>query len=95
MRFIKLFIVILIMLLGAVFTVLNADPVEVNYYFGRREIPLSLILTIALGFGVVLGVLAGMGKVLGLKREIHKLKRRSQLVSEEVNNLRALPLKEQ
>ncbi|MES9971155.1 MAG: lipopolysaccharide assembly protein LapA domain-containing protein [Candidatus Thiodiazotropha sp.] len=95
MRFIKLFIVILIMLLGAVFTVLNADLVEVNYYFGRREIPLSLILTITLGLGVVLGVLAGMGKVLGLKREIHKLKRRSQLVSEEVNNLRALPLKEQ
>ncbi|MEW8030496.1 MAG: lipopolysaccharide assembly protein LapA domain-containing protein [Candidatus Thiodiazotropha sp.] len=95
MRFIKLFIVILIMMLGAVFAVLNADPVEINYYFGRRDLPLSLILTSALGLGVVLGVLAGMGRVLGLKREIHSLKRRSQMVSEEVNNLRALPLKEQ
>jgi putative membrane protein len=95
MRFIKLFIVILIMILGAVFTVLNADPVEINYYFGSRDLPLSLILTIALGLGVLLGVLAGMGKVLGLKRELHSLKRRSQMVSEEVNNLRALPLKEQ
>ncbi|MET0003700.1 MAG: LapA family protein [Candidatus Thiodiazotropha sp.] len=95
MRFIKLFIVILIMMLGAVFTVLNADPVEINYYFGHRDFPLSLILTIALGLGVILGVLAGMGRVLGLKREIHSLKRRSQMVSEEVKNLRALPLKEQ
>ncbi|MES9849773.1 MAG: LapA family protein, partial [Candidatus Thiodiazotropha sp.] len=51
MRFIKLFIVILIMMLGAVFTVLNADPVEINYYFGHRDLPLSLILTIALGLG--------------------------------------------
>jgi putative membrane protein len=95
MRFIKLFIVILIMMLGAVFAVLNADLVEINYYFGRRELPLSLILTIALGLGVLLGVLAGMGRVLRLKRELHSLKRRSQMVSEEVNNLRALPLKEQ
>jgi putative membrane protein len=95
MRFIKLFIVILIMMLGAVFAVLNADPVEINYYFGSRDLPLSLILTIALGLGVLLGVLAGMGRVLGLKRELQSLKRRSQMVSEEVNNLRALPLKEQ
>jgi putative membrane protein len=95
MRFIKLFIVILIMMLGAVFTVLNADPVEINYYFGSRDLPLSLLLTIALGLGVLLGVLAGMGRVLRLKRELQSLKRRSQMVSEEVNNLRALPLKEQ
>jgi putative membrane protein len=95
MRFIKLFIIMLIMLLGAVFTVLNADLVEINYYLGRRELPLSLILTIALGLGVLLGVLAGMGRVLALKRELNSLKRRSQMVNEEVNNLRALPLKEQ
>jgi putative membrane protein len=95
MRFIKLFIIMLIMLLGAVFTVLNADPVKINYYLGHRELPLSLILTIALGLGVVLGVLAAMGRVLALKRELNSLKRRSQMVSEEVNNLHALPLKEQ
>jgi putative membrane protein len=95
MRLIKLFIIILIMLLGAVFAVLNADSVEINYYFGQWDIPLCLILTIALGLGVILGVLAGMGRVLGLKRELNSLKRRTQMVSEEVNNLRALPLKEQ
>ncbi|MBT2969506.1 MAG: DNA recombination protein RecN [gamma proteobacterium symbiont of Ctena orbiculata] len=95
MRFIKLVVVILIMIVGAVFAVLNADPVGFNYYFGSLDLPLSLIVTIALGLGVVLGVLAGTGKVLALKREIHGLKRRSQMVSEEVNNLRALPLKEQ
>ncbi|MES9993622.1 MAG: LapA family protein [Candidatus Thiodiazotropha sp.] len=95
MRFIKLVIIILIMIVGAAFAVLNADPVGFNYYFGIRDLPLSLIVTIALGMGVVLGVLAGTGKVLALKREIHTLKKRSQMVSEEVNNLRALPLKEQ
>ncbi|MCU7882022.1 MAG: DUF1049 domain-containing protein [Candidatus Thiodiazotropha sp. (ex Lucinoma aequizonata)] len=97
MRFIKLFVVILIMMLGAVFTVLNADMIEVNYYFGSRELPLSLILTAALWMGVILGVIAiaGMGRVFGLKRKVNLLKRRGQVVSEELKNLRALPLKEQ
>ncbi|MCU7906420.1 MAG: LapA family protein [Candidatus Thiodiazotropha sp. (ex Epidulcina cf. delphinae)] len=95
MRFIKLFLIILIMMLGAVFAVLNVDPVRINYYFGSGDLPLSLLLTAALGVGVVLGILSNMGRVLGLKREIHSLKRRSRMVSEEVDNLRALPLKEQ
>lgn len=92
MRFIKLFVVILIMMFGAVFAVLNSDPVVVNYYFGSREFPLSLVLTLVLGGGVLLGVFSSMGRIVGLKREIQNLKRRSEMVSKEVNNLRALPL---
>jgi hypothetical protein len=44
--------------------------------------------------GVLLGLFSGMGRIVGLKREIQTLKRRSEMVSKEVNNLRALPLKE-
>ncbi|MES9830739.1 MAG: LapA family protein [Candidatus Thiodiazotropha sp. DIVDIV] len=94
MRFIKLFLVIFIMMFGAVFAVLNSDSVPVNYYFGSRELPLSLVLTLVLGAGVILGLVSSMGRIVGLKREIQSLKRRSEMVSKEVNNLRALPLKE-
>jgi lipopolysaccharide assembly protein A len=94
MRFIKLFILIFVMLFGAVFTVLNSETIPVNYYFGTRDMPLSLVLTLVLGVGVLLGLLSGMGRIVGLKREIQMLKRRSEMVSKEVNNLRALPLKE-
>jgi putative membrane protein len=82
------------MIFGAVFAVLNSDPVPVNYYFGSQDIPLSLVLTLVLGVGVLLGLFSSMGRVIGLKREIHNLKRRSEMVSKEVNNLRALPLNE-
>ena len=94
MRFIKLLLLMIIMIFGAVFAVLNSDSVQVNYYFGSRDLPLSLVLTMVFGVGVVLGVVSGMGRVVGLKREIQNLRRRSEMVSKEVNNLRALPLKE-
>jgi len=94
MRIVKLFILMVVMLLGAVFTALNADPVPFNYYFGSRELPLSLIMTGALGLGVLLGILSCMGLIFGIKRENLSLRRKSQLASQEVNNLRALPLKD-
>jgi putative membrane protein len=94
MRIIKLALILIIMLLGVVFTVLNADPVQFNYYFGSREIPLSLVMTAALGVGALLGVLSCMGVMFGLKRENLSLKRQSQMANQEVMNLRALPLKD-
>lgn len=94
MRIVKLFLLMVVMMLGAVFTVLNADSVQFNYYFGSRELPLSLIMTAALGVGVLLGMVSCMGLMFGMKRENLSLRRKSQLASQEVNNLRALPLKD-
>jgi putative membrane protein len=94
MRIIKLILLMLIVMLGAVFAVLNAEPVQFNYYFGSRELPLSLIMTMALGAGALLGIFACMGLMFGMKRENIQLRRKSQLASQEVNNLRALPLKD-
>ena len=95
MRVLKLLFLLLVMLLGASFTVLNAEPVPFNYYFGSRELPLSLIVTIALGVGVVIGILSGVWLLLGLKRENAGLRRRSRMARQEVSNLRALPLNDQ
>ena len=94
MHIIKLFFIITIMMLGAVFAVLNAEPVLFNYYFGSRELPLSLIITAALGAGVLIGILSGIGMVLGLKRENASLKQRARLANEEVKNLRSIPLQD-
>ncbi len=94
MRIIKLLFILIIMMLGAVFAVLNADPVVFNYYFGSRPLPLSLIMTCALGAGIVIGILSSIGLVLGLKREIASLKQRARLANEEVRNLRNLPLQD-
>jgi len=94
-RFLKLLFFILAMMVGAAFTVLNAEPVLFNYYFGSREFPLSVILIGTLGLGIFLGILSGLNTMLGLKRKNSILRRRSRLVDEEVKNLRSLPLKDQ
>ena len=95
MRLLKLLVILLLMVLGAAFAVMNAVTVPVDYYFGRRELPLPVMLLGALGVGALLGILAGLGTILGLKRDNARLRRRERLAVEEVNNLRSIPLREQ
>jgi len=43
-RLLKLLFILLVMMLGSAFAVMNAETVMLNYYFGSREIPLSVVL---------------------------------------------------
>ena len=67
---------VLLVIIGLSFAVLNAEPVDLHYYFGDRQIPLSLIVVAALTVGAVFGMLAMTGIVLRLKRQLSTLKKR-------------------
>ena len=90
---IKLLLLLALMLLGASFAVINDAPVVVDLYFIRPELPLSMLLLLVLGGGILLGGLAGMVYFLRVKRENADLRRKSRLVSEEIKSLRAMPVK--
>ncbi len=90
---IKLLFLLLFMILGASFAIINDAPVVVDLYFITPELPLSLLLLFALGCGIVLGGLAGMVYFMRVKKENADLKRKTRLVSEEVKNLRTMPLR--
>jgi len=90
---IKLLLLLGFMVVGASFAIINDVPVTVDLYFIRPELPLSLLLLFALGSGIVLGGLAGVVYFMRVKKENADLKRKSRLVSEEVKNLRAMPIK--
>lgn len=47
-------LVILALVLGLAFAVLNAQPVAFNFYIGSVELPLSLMLTAAMVIGTLL-----------------------------------------
>ncbi|MCG8427881.1 MAG: LapA family protein [Chromatiales bacterium] len=94
MRFLKLIFILLIMIIGAALAVMNADPVQLNYYFGSIELPLSVVLVGSIATGAALGLLATLGGFFRLKRQNMELKRKAKLASQEVNNLRSIPIKD-
>lgn len=87
-----LFLILLI--LGLSFAVLNAGSVPLNYYLGKVELPLALVVVAALAVGAILGVLVSLGMVLRLKRQVRQLRRQVQTAEKEVTNLRTIPLKD-
>ena len=94
MRVIKLVLVLAIMLLGVAFAVQNADMVNIDYYFGVQELPLALVIIAALIAGAVLGVISCMGVMMRLRHEAGDLRRKQKLSQQEIDNLRALPIKD-
>lgn len=94
MRWISYLIFLLVVLLGISFAVLNAKPVVINYYIATREMPLSLLLVIALGAGLLLGWITNVLFWIRMKAENHRLKRQLVTLEKEVSNLRTSPLKD-
>lgn len=68
----------IIVIIVALFSVINVEPVEVNFLFGKNEWPLVLVILFsALLGGLVIGTV-GMYKIYQLKLEIRKLKKKIQ-----------------
>ena len=66
--------VLFLMLL--LFALKNTEPVTLRFFFGESwQVPLVLLLLIFFAFGAVLGVLAGVSRLLQHRREILALKR--------------------
>lgn len=87
--------IVLIALLGVVFAILNAEPVQFNYYFGSAQAPFSLAIIIAMLLGAILGLLAGLGMIMKAKRQVSRLRRSAETTEKEIANLRAIPIKNQ
>ena len=93
-RIVGLLFLLVVLILGLFFGLLNSDPVPLNYYLGTRELPLSLLLVLAVLVGAVCGALASLGIVLRMRRENSRLRKQIRLSEKEVANLRAIPLKD-
>jgi len=93
-RIVIFVLLLLVTLLGLSFALMNAESVQLNYYFGTLQAPLSLVVVLAIIIGAGLGVLASLGIVVRQKRELAKLHKSAKIAKEEVSNLRSLPLKD-
>lgn len=94
MRIISSIFILLIILLGITFATLNSQLVTINYYVGHRDMPLSMLLVIAFVTGCLLGLIVAGWIAFRTKMQNRKLRKRLKLAEKEVENLRAIPLKD-
>ena len=95
MRLLMLLIYLVLILLGVSFAALNASPVAVNLYFRTINMPISVLMTIMLGIGLLVGFLLFLYRYWRLKVDYLKLRNQLKLTEKEIKNLRAIPLKNQ
>jgi lipopolysaccharide assembly protein A len=93
MRVFSYAVLLIIMILGLVFAILNSGQVVFNYYLGTTQISLSLLLVFTLGFGIFLGFIFTVISVIRLKKDKYRLKSKIKDIEKELENLRTLPIK--
>jgi putative membrane protein len=87
----KMFIVALFVVLGVLVTVLNPGELTLNYFYGEITLPVSSVLAITLGIGLLLGYLISCLMSLKEKMRVHKLEKQAETTQAELQNLRQIP----
>ncbi len=93
-KYFSIILFLLIFLLSLVFFLKNNQLITFNYLVASQEISLSFLLFIALGAGVLLGILAWIPKLIGLKHRISGLEKQIKITEKELDNLRVMPMKD-
>jgi len=93
-RLIYLFFFLLIALFTLTLNLQNPQLVSLNYYFNFHwEAPVALVLIATFIIGLFCGWLLMTLPVLKNKRRVSKAKKQLAKVEQEVENLRAMPIK--
>jgi lipopolysaccharide assembly protein A len=95
MRIVSYLILLIIMLIGLTFSALNPTEVVFNYYLGSKSVALSILLVVAFGMGIFLGLLISLFSWLRIKGDNMWLKSRLKNVEKEVQNLRSIPIRDE
>ena len=92
MRIITTLFYFLLIILGVSFAALNASPIEVNFYITTMTLPVSLLIILVLGVGIIVGFTILLFRFLRLTAENRKLKSQLKLTEQEIKNLRTIPV---
>lgn len=95
MRIMMTIFYLALIILGVSFAALNAVTAPVNFYFTTYTLPISVIIAMALGFGVLCGFFLFINRYWRLKSSHRRLKNQLTLTEKEIKNLRAIPLHDQ
>lgn len=88
MKIVSLLIVLLLIIFGISFALLNANIVTLNYYFGTIKMSLSLLLVLTLGLGILIGFIVSLWSILKNKNQNRRLKNRVRQLEAELAKLK-------
>lgn len=94
MRYLYILFWSVFVLIAIGFTALNSHPVLFDYYIGTSNLELPVLLFIVLLLGILLGIMVMLPLVLRAKFQARKDRRLVKQTSEEVENLRRMPIQE-
>ncbi len=92
MRMIMMMLYLVFILIGVSFSVLNAASVVINFYFATISIPVSVLIILMLGVGLLIGFFIASFRYWRLKSECRRLKNQLKLTEQEIKNLRTIPV---
>lgn len=77
MKLLATVIFFVIFTVALIFSVLNFQSVQINFFFTTLSLPLALALTIELFAGIVIGLLVAAIQILKLQTQYSKLLKQS------------------
>lgn len=93
--FFYLLLFIAVVAFGLTFSLKNPQLVEISYYPDILiTVPLVVVLAVTLLLGVLIGILVMFWSQLRKRRQLAHAKKEIRKLTEEVQNLRALPIKD-
>lgn len=93
-RMILLALALVVFGLTLALVLLNLSAVKVNYLFGAANLPLAVVLVIALVLGVLLGALCLLPAIVRARTHVHRVQASLNALEKEVHNLRHVPLRD-
>lgn len=94
MRYLTIIFYSTIILLGIGFSILNAHVVQINFYLTTVQIPVSVLVVLLVGCGMILGFILSLGRYFRLNTKNRSLQNQLLLTEKEIKNLRAIPLQD-
>ncbi len=94
LKWLLVIVVAVIAALVLAFGYLNTEPVQLDLYFRSLELPISLAVVAAFAIGVLISVIVYLPRVFLRNRKIARLERRLRQSTEELAELRRVPMKD-
>ena len=92
MRIVMTLFYLVLILAGVSFAALNASSVAVNFYFLTISMPISILMMLTFGVGIIAGFFIFIVRYCRLKSERRRLKNQLKMTQREIKNLRTIPV---